>query len=269
MPDELSGILIDGAGGAVVAGCAGGADGAGGTGCTSDIVVACIFCAMKTEAKPFLTAMSQKRLVAKGPVRIYEGLIGGKHVALGISGVGTKKATVTAKALIDRYQPPCLIVSGTAGAMDTRMKINDTAVATETVFHDRDEDALRKEHPNLTSTEFNSDSSLLACCRAALEQEPPVQDIYFGRIATGDLFVREKYRADIIERINPLCVDMETASVALECQLQGIPFLAVRSITDSEEHSGVLTFIKNVRSASESSFNVVRALLSKLAGANG
>jgi len=231
---------------------------------TGAAVAACIFCAMKTEAGPFIEAMSQKRLVAKKPARIYEGYIGGKPVALAISGVGTKKAAANAKALIGRYQPPCLVVSGTAGAMDTRMKINDTAVATETVFHDRDEDALRKEHPGLTSTAFNSDASLLASCKVALEQKPPMQSVYFGRIATGDSFVREKYRADIIERIDPLCVDMETASVALECQLQGIPFLAVRSITDSEEHSGVLTFIKNVRSASESSFKVVETLLGEL-----
>jgi len=264
MPDELSGILIDGAGGAVVAGCAGGADGAGGTGCTSDIVVACIFCAMKTEAKPFLTAMSQKRLVAKKPARIYEGLIGGKYVALGISGVGTKKAAATAKALIDCYQPPCLIVSGTAGAMDTRMKINDTAIANETVFHDVSDDDLRKEHPGLTSVAFDSDARLLAHCKQALKHNPPPQDVYFGRVATGDSFVREKYRADIIERINPLCVDMETAAVALECQLYKTPFLAVRSITDNQERPGVLTFIKYVRSASESSFRVVEALLGKL-----
>ena len=55
-----------------------------------------------------------------------------------------------------------------------------------------------------------------------------------GRIASGDAFVSDKkLRAKIIKEFNPACVEMEGAAVAQVCTLNKIPFLILRSMSDT------------------------------------
>ena len=216
----------------------------------NNIGLICILCAIKTEAKPFLEALEQAAVSNCGQLKIYEGYLADKKIALTCSGAGFTKAAAAAQALIERYDASCLIMSGTAGGMDKRLKIGDTAVAEETVYHDIPD-----------GTVYKSDGGLLARCREALERDPPEHPVYFGRIASGKEFIRKKNRASIIERINPLCVDMETAAVAEVCLSGGVPFIAVRSVTDTEDKMGLAVFMKNARSASDHSFAVVKVLL--------
>ena len=42
---------------------------------------------------------------------------------------------------------------------------------------------------------------------------------------------------------------MESASVAHVCYVNNIPFIAIRSITDTEDHSGVANFEQNCKKA--------------------
>jgi len=205
---------------------------------------------MKTEAKPFIQALEQATTTSYGQLKVYEGFLGDKKIILACSAIGVKKASAAAALLIDRYDPVCLIMSGTAGAIDSRLEIGDTVVAVETVFHDRPDDTLTK-----------ADEGLLGRCKDGLEESPPDHNRYFGRVATGKSFVRKGQRASIIERLDPLCVDMESAAVAEACTKQGVPFLAVRSISDTEANSGLVVFFKNAVLASTHSFVVVKALL--------
>ena len=218
-----------------------------------DTGMVCILCALKTEAKPFLEALEQASVSRCGRLKIHEGILAGKKTAVARSGAGFSKAATAAGALIGRHDAACLIMSGTAGGIDKRLKIGDTAVAEETVCHDMPDRAA-----------YASDSGLLACCRAALDREPTGRPVYFGRLASGKSFIRKKNRAPIVERFDPLCVDMETAAVADVCLSGGVPFIAVRSVTDTESEPGFIVFLKNARLASENSYFVVKALLGHL-----
>jgi adenosylhomocysteine nucleosidase len=140
-------------------------------------------------------------------------------------------------------------MSGTSGGMDKRLKIGDTAVAVETLYHDID------------GTVYKSDENLLARFKDAVKKNPPTQSVFFGRIATGKKFIKKNNRLNIIEKFDPLTVDMETAAVADVCILSRIPFIAVRSVTDTEDKMGFVTFLRNVSMASHNSCNTVRAFL--------
>jgi len=61
-----------------------------------------------------------------------------------------------------------------------------------------------------------------------------------------------------------LTVDMETASIAHTCFVNEIPFIAIRTLTDTSTHSGVEHFDKNVVTASEISKKIVLELLNEL-----
>lgn len=85
--------------------------------------------------------------------------------------------------------------------------------------------------------------------------------IIFGRIVTGESFIDKSGRKEIINKYNPLCVDMETGSIAHVCYVNRIPFIAIRSITDTEDESGIDVFKNNCESVSQNSINVLKKML--------
>jgi len=57
---------------------------------------------------------------------------------------------------------------------------------------------------------------------------------------------------------------METASIAHVCYVNRIPFIAVRTITDTATHSGIDNFEKNCDKASRISKDIVLGLLKEI-----
>lgn len=57
---------------------------------------------------------------------------------------------------------------------------------------------------------------------------------------------------------------METASIAHVCYVNKIPCIAIRSITDTQNESGIETFEKNCVSAANNSIVVVERLLKSI-----
>lgn len=62
----------------------------------------------------------------------------------------------------------------------------------------------------------------------------------------------------------PLTVDMETAAIAHVCYVNIIPFLAIRCITDTSEHSGVEHFEQNCKRASDIAKDIMPPWLAEL-----
>ncbi|MED2711338.1 5'-methylthioadenosine/S-adenosylhomocysteine nucleosidase, partial [Bacillus toyonensis] len=112
-------------------------------------------------------------------------------------------------------------------AIDKVLKIGDTVISTEIAYHDVDEGILTEYHPWMESVYFKTDSKLLELSRAVIENNQFTQNVYFGKIVTGEAFISESGRTEIISTYNPLCVDMETASIAHVCYANTIPFIAV------------------------------------------
>ena len=65
--------------------------------------------------------------------------------------------------------------------------------------------------------------------------------VHTGRIASGDLFVAgEKARTKIYERFGALCAEMEGAAVAQDCWRNRVPYVVIRSMSDTAgEEAGV------------------------------
>ena len=88
--------------------------------------------------------------------------------------------------------------------------------------------------------------------------------IYFGTMVTWEQFIVDEQRDSINQRYAPLCVDMETASVAHVCHVNKVPFLSVRTITDTAEHKGEENFAQNCKTASLHSAEIVMGILEQL-----
>jgi len=116
----------------------------------------------------------------------------------------------------------------------------------------------------MPSVFFKSDDALIRLSKNIKERLPSKYKIYYGRMVTGESFITDDGRDTIHALFNPLTVDMETASIAHGCYVNKIPFIAIRTLTDTATHSGAEHFDKNVVVASHISKEIVLELLNEI-----
>jgi len=216
------------------------------------------------EIIPFINQLTNRKTTATAMLTFHSGKYKDIDVIALYCGVCKVNAAIATQILIDKFEVTHIIVTGVAGAIDKVLKIGDTVISTEIAYHDVDDGILTEYHPWMKSIYFKADSELLKLCKACLKENTFTQKIHFGKIVTGEAFISDSGRTEIISKYSPLCVDMETASIAHVCYANEIPFLAVRSITDTEDEYGNETFEKNCVSASHNSINVVKKILESL-----
>lgn len=218
-----------------------------------------ILCASDTELAPFLEGMTVFQTTEKAMLKFYEGTLRGIPAVAVYSGVCKVNAAVAAELLIEVFGADAMVNAGVAGGIDSKVKTFDTVAAERTFYHDVAEDILTGFHPWMPSIYFSADEGLLSAARRYAETaEHP---ILFGTIATGEQFVEDEVRERIRQKYTSLAVDMETAAAAHVCYVNGVPFLAVRSISDTEEDSGAEAFARNCERAAEIAAEVTMGLL--------
>ncbi len=179
-------------------------------------------------------------------------------------GVCKVNAAIAAQILIDKFDVTHIIVIGVAGGIDSRLNIGDTVISTKIAYHDVDECILTEYHPWMENIYFESNKTLVEICKKIVKENKFKQRIFFGKIVTGEAFINDSGRTEIIKKYNPLCVDMETASIAHVCYANKIPCVAIRSITDTENESGIETFENNCVLAANNSIEIVEKLLKSI-----
>jgi len=214
--------------------------------------------------KPFLKALENTQKEKCGSYIVRHGTINGTPVMVVRCGVGLERASAATQTLISKLNVSRIVMSGTAGGVESNLKLGDTIISEEIIYHDGVIKSLQKDKSFNDNTTFKADENMLLSIRKTVENTPRSQAIYFGRIASGNKFVTRKMFSMIAEKHHAFCVDMETAAVAHVCAINEIPFIAVRSVTDTSEKSGILNFYKNVTLAANNSFAVVVKLLNEL-----
>lgn len=176
--------------------------------------------AMVKEASGLLAKVQAKPLPVQAGMALYA--LGGGHI-LCVGGVGKVNAAMAAQLLIDRFGVEAILNAGCVGALDPALPIGTVVAATHCVQHDVDT-TLCGDPPGLVSTvnvvEF-------PCSLPAVPGLTP------GVVATGDWFGRDFSRAHAIqERFGALVCDMEAGAAAQVCLRHGIPFLALKAVSD-------------------------------------
>lgn len=223
-----------------------------------------ILCAGDSEVAPFIPMIDNCIITEKAMLKFYEGKIEGVDIVTLFSGVCKVNAAIATQILIDTYRCNIIINAGTAGGMDNSLKTFDTVISTEIAYHDVDEEILTEFHPWLDSIYFKADEDLITLVQKSITNFKSKYNIVFGRMITGETFIEEERREFINNKYKPLTVDMETASVAHVCYVNMIPFIAIRTITDTASNCGIDEFEKNCDKASQISANLVKCILREL-----
>ena len=162
---------------------------------------------MKSELRPVVKAFGL-RAERRGGFDVYAGVVGNADVVASTTGIGTALAVAATERLLGLGAFDHVMVVGIAGGVGPSVRIGDVVIPQVVV-------------DGTTGTEYRP---------AAIEAPVPR-----GTIVTSDDFIVDPARLhDLIAR-GVVAVDMETGSVAATCAARGVPWSAVRAISDRAE----------------------------------
>lgn len=223
--------------------------------------------AMVEEVERYREAMRGERETRHAGIPFYRGELAGRDVVVCKSGVGKVNAAVCTQLLIDRFQVSRIVFTGVAGALHPELEIGDIVVSRDCVQHDVDATALgfqRGEIPFHPKWVFEADPQLVALAERAARRMTEVR-VMTGRVLSGDQFVTDRDKArGLHEQFGGLCLEMEGAAVAQVCDMNGVPFVVIRSMSDKADGSAPVDFPAFVKLASRRSCEVVCAMLEEL-----
>ena len=217
--------------------------------------------AVDNEIMPFIRSMSHTVIKETAKLRFHIGQYADIDVVALSCGVCKVNAAIASQILIDLHEVSHIIMVGVAGAIDETLHIFDTVVSTEIAYHDVDDNILTCYHPFMQKSWFEGDKELVD---RIIHANADHRAVIAGKIVTGETFIEQSGRDRIIKKFDPLCVDMETASVAHVCYVNSIPFAAIRSMSDTPHESGIDAFEKYVDQAACKSIDVLKRFLEQL-----
>lgn len=205
-----------------------------------------------------------------GPFRFYEGETeDGKEVVVSRSGIGKAKAAADTALLISTFNVGYVINSGIAGSMSKELNLNDIVFSTSVLYHDADFTPFGYKLGQMPSEEpvFNASPELIAKADIAASTIPNLKDrIKKGLIISGDQFINTpEQKADILTKFpQAMVTECEGAPIAHIATSFKIPFIIIRSVSDSADEKETGTYDFNVKSASENSARLVLAMIKML-----
>ncbi len=234
-----------------------------------------------------LGLLDQLQVARKQTVAGREFWLGRLHdqpAVLGLSRIGKVSATLTASVLISHFGASRIVFTGVAGGLAAGVKVGDVVIAQDFIQHDLDVSPLfpRYEVPLYGRARFACDATLSALLGQAARQalllsisaDPPLRagaQVHTGLIASGDRFVSSADESRQLQAAlqsaghAALAVEMEGAAVAQVCADYGVPFAAMRTISDRADDSAHVdfnTFVKEI--ASRYALAILNELLQKL-----
>ena len=221
-----------------------------------------IIVAMKEELDEILKIMTNINKKEIYNIQYFEGCINQTDIIIVESGVGKVNATRTTQILIDKLDVKEIINVGSAGALNEELSIGDIVIADKLIQHDFDITAFNHNKGYITGVGdyIYTDKELIDKFRnSANKIEDKSYKINVGTIASGDIFCTDiKMKDKIRSKFNADCVEMEGAAIAQVCYLDKIPFIVIRSISDSPNGNNAITFDKFVELASKRCANILR-----------
>jgi adenosylhomocysteine nucleosidase len=225
-----------------------------------------IVAAMHQELAAVLAAMPDERKQVVAGREFWVGHLHGREVVTVLSRIGKVAAATTAVALIEHFGVDSIVFTGVAGGLQPGVHVGDVVLAETFLQHDLDASPIfpRYEVPLYGTSSFATDAALTQRLAAAVRQALPAARLHRGLVVSGDRFVSSSAESRALQLALPdaLAVEMEGAAFAQVCHDYGIPFAAVRTVSDRADdaaHGDFLRFIEEV--ASRHSAAIVEAFL--------
>lgn len=231
-----------------------------------------IMSALHEELAAVLADMPDEQRVVVAGRDFWQGHWQGHAVVAVLSRIGKVAAATTATVMLERFGVDALVFTGAAGGLGPGVRVGDVVVASGLIQHDMDASPLfpRHEVPLYGRALFAADAPLSLQLAEAAQQVLQAAErhlgpdtlaqfhlsspkVHQGLIVSGDRFVSTNAESQALRESLPqaLAVEMEGAAVAQVCLDYGVPFAAVRTISDRADdtaHTDFSRFIREVAS---------------------
>jgi len=221
-----------------------------------------IIVAMRKELDLLLPLLQDSEKSRMSGFEFYRGTVGSHDVMVMQCGIGKVNAAMGALMLINTFLPDYVINSGVAGGADLSVKVMDVVAGAQVAYHDvwcgPESELGRVQGLPLY---FEGAGRLL-------DLLPNRADIHKGLICSGDQFIDSMDGVKRIKGIFPdaLAVDMESGAIAQVCHLCGVPFMALRVISDSPgaSHDNTRQYMDFWNDAPQETFILLKDIISNL-----
>lgn len=243
--------------------------------------------AMDEELISIRAFIQNSEKLEKGKRVFWHGQAYGHEIYLTRCDPGKVNAVIATQQMIDLFSVDAIFNMGSSGALAPELEVGDLVVASEFIQHDFDVtdwglkpgemmfDILMSNETGQMQYRkqqiFKADTNLV---NKAIEISESIQlsqlsghspKIYSGRILSGDQFIGKLEKAKSLwDTHQGLCTDMEAAAIAHTCEVNQIPFLCIRAISDKADHSAVLSFTDFLVSATANYGKIFEKLIKNL-----
>ncbi len=212
--------------------------------------------------------------------RIFDiGTISGMECICVKAGIGKVNAALTAEILIANYNVDAIIFTGVAGGINPLLGIGDIVVSEKVVHHDfgqvTPDEFIPWDTLGYRANEFLISISVDAINNIKFDMVskeidkdgPRVLRARLGIIATGDQFIASEEKRQWLEKIiHADCVEMEGAAVAQVCEINRVPFVIIRSMSDLANEDADVDFKAFAPYAAKNSSLIVKKIIEFIKG---
>lgn len=196
------------------------------------------------------------------------GELEGQRFVLLQSGIGKVNATIGTQIMIDRFSIDRILFTGLAGAMVPNLSPGDIVVSNYVVQYDFDLTPFGRRHGELPDVGrmIEADPRLVKlACYGFDDIFKHINDaprLMVGTIVSGDRFVSDESQIEWLQReFGAIAIEMEGAAVGYTCYVNKIPFVIMRTISDSASSDAKDEFEKYLSEASKHSFQIISSIL--------
>lgn len=224
--------------------------------------------ALESEINELKECMTDSECVERDGLQFYDGFINHREIIVVKCGFGKVNAGRCTQILIDSFDIDMIINTGVGGALDPKLNIGDIVLSTDVVQHDFNLSALgfkKGAIPPRRDPAFRADDGLRVLAKRACTLANKDISVFEGRIATGDQFINTREEKDRIRNeFGAMCCEMEGGAIAQVAELNSIPFLIIRAISDKADNSAITDYPTFEREAIRHCVNLEKELLKLL-----
>lgn len=209
--------------------------------------------AMDVEISALLDEMKNYKEENHGNYTFYVGAIGDTPVVVSRTEIGMVHAAASTTLLIEKYNPKTIINQGTAGGHDPNLHVFDTVIGTEVINIGNLRTEYLEENQGMKPDtwifmptrmmengeekqyeSFQSDPELVKIALSVADKYNHGKVVQ-GKVGSADFWNREIDRIQWFhENAGTSVEEMEAASVAQVAKGYNVPYLSVRTVSNSE-----------------------------------